>query len=213
MSCVINGFYSYPISHVVLPMIVTRYYDSGFNSVLFALSAVALWEFIEVVLIETAGSYVIFGDSINEDVNNQETLCNVSFLDIGNGILGASLAYATIGGKLKQSINYWVHWIIFILVGILYSFLSGFSWYCAWDPDCNGEMVDFPWGNVVNIILLSAWFYFCFENVFWLWVNVILISVAGTIPLISSAVMVYIGTTICFAVQLLRKRPEYELLP
>ena len=196
LDCVYNGFYSYPISHVVMPMILTRYYGSGFNSVLFAISLAVVWEVIEITTMAVFNSYVLFGDSLNET----ETLCNVVFLDLGNGILGASLAYVTVGGKLKQTINYLVQWVIFILVGLLYSYLSGYSWYCAWDPDCDGEMVDFPWGNVVNVIVVAIWMYFCFEDWYWLFFNVLVISMFGTITYLSSAIMVYVGTAFCFIV-------------
>ena len=163
LECIDNGFYSYPISHVIIPMIITRYYGNGFNSVLFGVFAAALWEMLEVITVSFFESYVLFGDSFGPIGGGTETLCNAMFLDIGNGILGALLAWVTTGGTLKKTINYWIQWVIFILVGLLYSYLSGFSWYCSWDPDCDGEMVDFPWGNVANLVVVVIWMYFYFN--------------------------------------------------
>jgi hypothetical protein len=201
LECIDNGFYSYPISHVIIPMIITRYYGNGFNSVLFGVFAAALWEMLEVITVSFFESYVLFGDSFGPIGGGTETLCNAMFLDVGNGILGALLAWVTTGGTLKKTINYWIQWVIFILVGLLYSYLSGFSWYCSWDPDCDGEMVDFPWGNIANLVVVVIWMYFCFADWYWLYFNVFVISIFGTIPIISSAVMVYVGTAICFVVQ------------
>lgn len=209
MDCVLNGFYSYPISHVVMPMVISYYYGKGFNSVLFAITAAAVWEFVEVILKEVFGSYLLFGDSL---VGNDETLCNANFLDLGNGILGALLAYFTARGQLSPNFKYWQHVVAFIIVGVTYSFLSGFSWYCAWDESCNGERVDFPWGNFVNVVLIFVWFWIFFIDWAWLFLNVVIISGMGTIPVVSSAVMVYIGTGVCFLIQIFRPR-EYQILP
>ena len=214
MDCVDNGFYAYPISHVVMPMIISYYYGNGFNSVLFAITAATVWELIEFIVVEGFGSYLIYGDSLT-GINGQdepETLCNVLFLDVGNGILGGLLAYYTANGKLSPKFEYWQHILAFLLMGLLYSFLSGFSWYCAWDDSCNGERVDFPWGNVVNIIVVFVFFSIFFVEWKWLFLNVFIISGVGTIPVVSSAVMVYIGTAVCFLIQICRRR-DYQTLP
>lgn len=214
MDCVLNGFYSYPISHVVMPMVISYYYGKGFNSVLFAITAAAVWELVEFTVRETFGSYLLFGDTLN-DIHGQEepeTICNIVLLDLGNGILGALLAYFTARGKLSPNFKYWQHVVAFIIVGVTYSFLSGFSWYCAWDESCNGERVDFPWGNFVNVVLIFVWFWIFFIDWAWLFLNVVIISGMGTIPVVSSAVMVYIGTGVCFLIQIFRPR-EYQILP
>ncbi len=214
MDCVLNGFYSYPISHVVIPMIISYYYGKGFNSVLFAITAAAVWELVEFTVRETFGSYLLFGDTLINIYTQEEreTVCNIVLLDIGNGILGAFLAYFTARGKLSPNFKYWQHVVAFIIVGVTYSFLSGFSWYCSWDESCNGERVDFPWGNFVNVVLIFVWFWIFFIDWAWLFLNVIIISGMGTIPVVSSAVMVYIGTAVCFLIQIFRPR-EYQILP
>ena len=40
----------------------------------------------------------------------------------------------------------------------------------------------------------------------WVWINVFIISVFGTIPFLSSTIMGYIGTACCFTIQLIRIR-------
>lgn len=200
LDCIDNGFYAYPISHVLLPMMVSYYYSKGLNGALFAVTAAAGWETLEVLVKEIFGSYLIYGDSF---VGEAETVCNVSLLDLGNGILGALLAYVTTRGGLKKSLGYWQQCSIFLVVGLLYAFFSGISWYCSWDGSCEeGEMVSFPWGNLINIVLLVVWIYFCYDDPQWILVNVLIISIFGTIPVLSSAIMVYIGTALCVTIQI-----------
>ena len=183
-------------------MLLYYFHESGFNGVLFSISVAAVWEILEAFLKEGFDSYVLYGDSL---VGEPETACNISIMDLGNGLLGGLLAFVTFKGEIREDFTYWKHIGIFIILALVYAFFSGISWYCSWSSECDSEeMVDFPWGNLFNIILLSLYIYFCFTNGFWIWINVIIISIVGSIPYLSSAYMVYIATIICFLIQAFR---------
>ena len=196
--CIDNGFYFYPISHLIIPSILFLHYGKGgWSSVFFAFSLSSVWELVEYLTFELFDSYITFPDSSQ----SLELVCDVVLLDIGNGLLGCILAWAMVystGCEMALKPNY----ILTLAFLALYSPLSSFGWYCnKWlSSKCEvGELVNFPWGNVFCWVLTLIYSYTFIKKYasmntahFVVLNSTVLISIAS-FKVLSSAILTYIG--------------------
>lgn len=193
-------FSNYEGSHVMFPMTLAIMYQTNnqidyWRTAFFTFSFVAVWEVLEVLLTLTFGSFVIFGP----DNELSESIEDVVILDLGNGIIGISIALlvlASLNPSFKEN-AWWVRFVLFLIYGITYSLLSPYGL-------CQGGSCDpysFPWGNIVNyfVILIYA---FCLSRFFvnelsliYAFIfNAFVFNTVTIITFVSSAVMVYIAS-------------------
>ncbi len=199
--CVNNGHYAYPVSHLLLPAFLFLLYGEGnWDSALFAFSLAGFWEVVEYIVYDLVGGYITFPDS-SESI---EVVCDIVLLDLGNAILGCVLSWVMIHATNSTTVRDLTRCDTFvvIIIFILYSISSSTGWYCnTWfDPDCViGDMVAFPFGNIVCMLLLS---FICYQILYkradartaWFTLlNVIIISGLGSLLWLSSAIMTYIA--------------------
>ena len=199
--CVDNGHYSYPASHLILPSIVFLLYGNGkWNSLWFSLALACIFELVEYISFEIFDGYITFPD-VSDSL---EAACDIVLLDIGNALLGCILSWITLHSTNTITVrNLKVRDIVLVvIIFIAYSISSSVGWYCnKWFySDCEiGELVSFPYGNLVCVLLLSI-LCFCVIRVrsssklaWFIFLNVCVVSFVSSLLVLSSAILTYIA--------------------
>jgi len=183
MECLYNRRTLYPVSHVYLPFVFQLLVGRAWIT----LAAIVLWEVLEYAVYEAAGSYVVFP-------GEAETLCDVVFMDLGNGVLGLLLAKWFLYNHYAPPAWAWAR-----AQTVLWSLVLVVLWsvFSPWDHDCKDWIVTdcAMWGVPVLTLLLLLYAPAVCHRWF-LWVGVVYLH-ATWIPA-STPLIVYCTTAVLF---------------
>lgn len=145
MECLYDRRTLYPVSHVFTPFVLYLLTRNAFLTV----TLFVAWEFVEYAVFESTGSYHVFpGD--------QETLCDVVVLDLGNGFLGLFLAWFVASQHDLEVLDKSV-WLPTFLFAVLWSLFSPLDFECEhWLFRCD----DTAWGIPLMTLLLGIYAYY-----------------------------------------------------
>ena len=216
-------FYPYVGNHVFFPMLLcllSKQNRTNWEVVFLVFSLVSVWEIVEVLAYFVFESFVIFGT----DNSTPETVGDVVFLDMGNGVLGIILGLLTLEcfpPKYYNSINKYAKWSLFLLFGGLYSHFCSYN-YCKTNK-CEPPY-DYPWNSILNGTLLIfytyGWistYYTDSRPAFFFTINGLILIGAVSLRWKSTAITVYIATfsmigvySLVYLYQIIRKTRRTE---